>query len=123
MTRVLKSARTLRLSLACAGFLLLAACGKTPAPAPSPAGAVRPAAAVSPKATPPTSAVARKAPADPKKTAPADTGDKASKAPQLEVAKTTVHVGDITRGEKAVHTFVLKNVGTDTLHIKKAKGS
>jgi|GEM_PF-5628088 len=31
--------------------------------------------------------------------------------------------GDIERGKSAVHTFVLKNVGKDVVHIKRAKGS
>jgi|GEM_PF-6446446 len=44
-------------------------------------------------------------------------------APRLEAAEKVVEVGSVRQGEKATHTFVLKNVGTDVLHIKKAKGS
>ncbi len=100
-------AARLRLGLAVAGVLALLACGKTPAPAPAAAGKGTPAVAKAPGAT---GKPAADKPAGPK-------------APKLEVEKTTVDVGEITRGEKAVHVFTLKNTGTDVLHIGKAKGS
>ena len=113
MRRGFGYAGRLRLCLAAAGLLALMACGKTPAPAPAPAaaGAAKPVAAAAV-----TSKAVKVAPAP----APADAK---GKAPRIEVAKTTVDVGDVTRGEKAVHTFILKNVGTDVLRIAKAKSS
>jgi hypothetical protein len=84
--------------------MLLASC-KTPAPVPTAAAgaAVQPAPAGT--ATQPTAPGAAKG------------------APKIEVAEKTVDLGEIRQGEKATHTFVLKNVGTDVLHIRKAKGS
>ena len=42
---------------------------------------------------------------------------------RIEVAEKSVDLGDIRQGDKATHTFILKNVGTDVLHIRRAKGS
>ncbi|RJO67370.1 MAG: DUF1573 domain-containing protein [Myxococcales bacterium] len=42
---------------------------------------------------------------------------------KLEIAQKEFDVGDVPRGEKATHTFLLKNVGAGVLHIKKAQGS
>lgn len=120
MRRGFGYAGRLRLCLAAAGLLALMACGKTPAPAPAPAaaGAAKPVAAAAV-----TSKAVKVAPAPaPKGDTPAS-ADAKGKAPRIEVAKTTVDVGDVTRGEKAVHTFILKNVGTDVLRIAKAKSS
>jgi hypothetical protein len=84
--------------------MLLASC-KTPAPVPTAAAG----ATVQPAAPAPTTQ-----PAGP---------DTAKGAPKIEAAEKAVDLGDVRQGEKATHTFVLKNVGTDVLHIRKAKGS
>lgn len=99
----MRSLRNLILVAAGLGLtgLTLAAC-KTPAPVP---------------ASGDTTAMAQPAAAVPAGQ-PAPSG-----APKLDVAEKTVAMGTLRQGEKATHTFVLRNVGTEVLHIKKAKGS
>lgn len=43
--------------------------------------------------------------------------------PRIVIPEPEFSAGDVLRGEKAVHTFILKNAGKEVLHIKRAKGS
>ena len=43
--------------------------------------------------------------------------------PKIEVSELEFDAGDVQRGEDVVHVFVIKNVGTDVLNIKRAKGT
>jgi hypothetical protein len=90
---------------------LLAAC-RTPTPVPAGAEPGAPVAKTAPAPTPAAN------PAGQPATAPAAAG-----AGRIEVAQKSVDLGDVRQGEKVTHTFVLKNVGTDVLHIRRAKGS
>ena len=78
-----------------------------------PAGGAAPEAG----ATPPTTTSSQ--PATAAGPAAAATG----KAPKLEVAEATWDAGTVAAGETIKHVFILRNVGTDVLHIKRAKGS
>jgi hypothetical protein len=91
------------------GAWLLAACNAA-APVPAaPDAKAAPAAAVAPAAKPGAQPATGEAPA-------------AGKG-RIQVAEKSVELGDLKQGDKATHTFILKNVGTDVLHIRRAKGS
>lgn len=58
------------------------------------------------------------------KTSVADNSTAKKSAGKLEVVGGAEYkFGEIARGESVVHTFILKNVGKDVVHIKRAKGS
>ncbi len=42
---------------------------------------------------------------------------------RIEVKEMEFNAGDINRGDDAKHTFILKNISKDVVHIKRAKGS
>lgn len=41
----------------------------------------------------------------------------------VEIAQTTMDVGEVKRGEWAKHTFTIKNKSDQVLHIKNVRGS
>ena len=43
--------------------------------------------------------------------------------PQIQIVEEKFDFGDVAQGDKAKHTFVIKNVGDAVLNIKRAKGS
>jgi len=47
----------------------------------------------------------------------------AAAGPKLQIVQPDFDAGDVNRDEKVTHTFILKNVGKDVLHIKRAQGS
>lgn len=57
------------------------------------------------------------------KKGPASKVKKASGPSRIEVSEMEWDAGDVARGESAVHTFVLKNISKEVVHIKRAKGS
>ena len=90
--------------------------------APAPVGPGAPAATLASPA--PSPAPSPTLPASPATPSPAPTAtSKATGKGRLSVDKETVDLGEIAQGEKATHTFNLKNVGTDVVHIARAKGS
>jgi len=96
---------------------LLAACQSArPVPADPQAPAVQAAVPAAAPVAPPTSGA-------PQAAAPAPAGAQPAGKGRIEVAEKSVDLGGIKQGEKATHTFVLKNVGTDVLHIRRAQGS
>jgi hypothetical protein len=42
---------------------------------------------------------------------------------RISVPEREFKYGDVNRGETAAHTFVIKNISTEVLHIKRAQGS
>lgn len=57
------------------------------------------------------------------KSGPASKVEKASGPSRIKVSEMEWDAGDVARGEDAVHTFVLKNISKEVVHIKRAKGS
>ncbi len=102
-TRPITRAATLA---ACLAALAAAACQP-----PAPSGEGGPTASASPPATTTTTGQPATAAADP------------GKAPKLQVAEPSWDAGVVSEGETIKHVFILRNVGTDVLHIKRAKGS
>ena len=44
-------------------------------------------------------------------------------ATRMLIAERTKDFGDVNRGDTAAHTFAIKNISSEVLHIKRAQGS
>ena len=54
---------------------------------------------------------------------PAPAPPEKKSGPSIHIVEEKFDFGDVVQGEKAKHTFVIKNVGDAVLNIKRAKGS